>query len=140
MGFNPLDVLTLGGKILDRVVPDKAANEAAKLEMFKAIQAGEFHQAELDAASARDQVELDKIDAASGDKFQRRWRPFVGWVCGAGLAYDVIAHPLIAWICAVWAPRVTPPPINVEILVTMLFAMLGLGGMRTMEKLKASRL
>lgn len=136
--MNPLDLLGLGGKLLDRVLPDKAANDAAKLEMFRAVQMGEFKQLEADMAAAHDQVGLAAVDAASADKFQSRWRPFVGWICGVGLLYAVFLDPLIRWGCALWKPGVVPPVIDVSVLVTMLLGMLGLGGMRTMEKIQGA--
>lgn len=60
--------------VIDRVVPDKNANATAKAELDKMVLSGEL--AEIAA-----QTDINKIEAASTDKFTSRWRPAVGWVC-----------------------------------------------------------
>lgn len=133
--MNVLDILTIGSKILDRVLPDPAAKAAATLEMFRAQQAGDFK--ELDNELARDlaQIDVNKTEAASPDFFKGGWRPAVGWVCVLGLLYTFLVQPLLAWASSIWSIPV-PPPLDMGTLLTLLGGMLGLGTLRTTERLK----
>lgn len=135
--MNVLDILTIGSKILDRVLPDPAQRAAAQLEMFKAQQAGEFK--EIDNQLQRDlaQSDTNKIEAGSADKFTSRWRPFIGWVCGTGLAVQFLVGPLFTWIAALVGYPIVFPSLDMGTLLTLLLGMLGLGGMRTIEKLQS---
>lgn len=123
------------GKVIDRVFPDPAARDAAKLELLRMEQAGQLTamQAELQLALA--QIGVNQADAASADPFQRRWRPAVGWVCCAGLAYQFVVGPVLGWAGGIWD---WPPPPQLQLgdLVTILLGLLGLGGLRTAEKLQ----
>ena len=83
------------------------------------------------------QAEINKIEAQHRSIFVAGWRPFIGWVCGSALAYSFILRDLIAWGLSISNPAVQPPPeLAMEHLVSILLALLGLGGMRTFEKLK----
>jgi len=82
------------------------------------------------------QAEVNKIEAQHRSVFVAGWRPFVGWVCGAALAYSFILRDLISW--ALVAAKVdveAPPELAMEHLLTVLLALLGLGGYRTFEKI-----
>ena len=78
------------------------------------------------------QNEVNKIEAQHRSIFVAGWRPFIGWVCGVALLYNFILRDLIAWL----SPGVMPPALQMEHLLTVLMGMLGLGGLRTYEKLK----
>jgi len=136
MGFDLLSTVAGVAKdVIGRVLPDPAQRAAAEQKLLEMQINGELATMANNRDLSLAQVELDKIDAASQDKFQSRWRPFVGWVCGVGLLYAVLIDPLIRWACARWAPSVVPPAIDVSVLMTMLTGMLGLSGMRTYEKI-----
>lgn len=137
MGFPILDILNIGTKIIDRVIPDPAQKAAAQLELMKLQQTGELEQMHADSAAMHDQAEIDKIEASSPSLFKSGWRPAVGWVCVLGLAYGLLGQPLLAWISTIrkWP---VPPTLDMGTLVTLLFAMLGIGVMRTTEKLQGA--
>ncbi len=83
------------------------------------------------------QVELNKIEAQHRKIFVAGWRPFIGWVCGVALLYNFILRDLIAWLMIINGAVSEPPPeLAMTHLMTVLLGMLGLGGMRTYEKLK----
>ncbi len=83
------------------------------------------------------QVEINKIEAQHRSIFVAGWRPFIGWVCGIALAYNFILRDLMAWMIGLWSPTTeAPPELAMTHLMTVLMGMLGLGGMRTYEKLK----
>jgi hypothetical protein len=78
------------------------------------------------------QSEINKMEAQHRSIFVAGWRPFIGWICGIALAYNFIIRDLIAWV----SPDVMPPAIQMDQLITILLGMLGLGGLRTFEKIK----
>jgi hypothetical protein len=83
------------------------------------------------------QIELNKIEAQHRTIFVAGWRPFIGWVCGVALAYVFILRDLLAWGLTMYqvGDVVAPPTLAIEDLMTVLLALLGLGGLRTVEKL-----
>lgn len=79
------------------------------------------------------QAEINKQEAMHRTIFVAGWRPFIGWVCGVALAYNFVLRDLLVW----WVGQdQVPPALQMEHLMTVLVGMLGLGGMRTFEKLK----
>lgn len=117
------------GTLVDRLIPDKAAAERAKADMEAALV-----KASNEAALA--QVEVNKIEAAHSSVFVAGWRPFIGWVCGAALAWAFIVGPVLSWSLAVLGIRESLPPIMTDNLFELVLAMLGLGGLRTFEKMR----
>lgn len=122
-------------KIVDKILPDPQAKAQAQLEILRMNQAGEFKQIETDLQLALGQLEVNKIEAAAPDLFRGGWRPAVGWVCVIGLLYTYLGQPLLAWASGIWSVP-TPPSLDLGDLLILLGGMLGLGGMRTMERLK----
>lgn len=78
------------------------------------------------------QGEINKIEAQHRTIFVAGWRPFIGWVCGFALAYNFVLRDLLVWY---FGEATAPPALQMEHLITVLIGMLGLGGMRTFEKL-----
>lgn len=115
-------------KLIDRIPdPNERAREKLRIE-------GEL----LAAASAQQtqQAEINKAEAASASVFVAGWRPFIGWVCGSGLAWVFVIAPIASWALALFGHAQELPKIDVEYLLELVLAMLGLGGLRTFEKLK----
>lgn len=134
--MNVLDILTIGSKILDRVLPDPAQKAAATLEMFKAEQAGEFR--EMDNQLQRDlaQIGVNNTEAQSDNWFKSGWRPAVGWVCACALAYEFLGRVMLGWLLGNWLHWTQPPELQMGDLMTILGGLLGLGTLRTTEKIK----
>jgi hypothetical protein len=122
-------------RVIDKIIPDPAAKAAAQLEALKMQQAGEFKQIETDLRLALGQLEVNKIEAAAPDLFRGGWRPAVGWVCVIGLLYTYLGQPLLSWASGIWSVP-APPSLDLGDLLILLGGMLGLGGMRTMERMK----
>jgi hypothetical protein len=80
------------------------------------------------------QAEINKIEAGQRTLFVAGWRPFIGWICGVGLAYNFILRDLMAWVFLLSDKVVTLPSLDIEALMTLLYALLGLGSLRTYEK------
>lgn len=127
-------LLDAGLKIIEKVIPDPQAKQAAQLELLKLQQAGEFKAIEADLQVMLAQTEVNKVEAGQ-DSFRGGWRPAVGWVCVSGMAYTYLGQPILAWASAVqgWA---APPTIDTFDLLIMLGGMLGFGGMRSFERIK----
>jgi hypothetical protein len=117
------------GKIIDRVVPDKNAAEKAKLEMFQLAQTQEFQ-------ASMEQIKVNAAEAASGSPYAAGWRPTIGYICAAGLAYNYIAYPLLLWLVAASGSPMTPPGLFDGALMELVLGMLGLGALRSFEKVK----
>lgn len=136
----PLDPVTaaleLGGKIIDKVFPDPAARAAAQLELMKLAQEGELAQLTAETDLAKAQAEINQVEASSASLFVSGWRPFVGWVCGLGLAMQFLVAPMVGFLASMMGRQLAVPALDMSTLLTLLFGMLGLGGMRTFEKMK----
>jgi hypothetical protein len=130
-------VMDFAGKILDRVFPDPATRDAAKLELFKAQQAGAFKEMDQQFALMQSQIGVNVEEAKSADPFTSRWRPFIGWVCGVGCAWNWIGLPASLFVCAAIGHPVSGlAPADVSQMLPVLMGMLGLGSLRTIEKIK----
>jgi len=91
----------------------------------------------IDAQIATGQVEVNKFEAQHRSIFVAGWRPFVGWVCGAGFAYHFILQPFASFIMiAAGVDLPDLPKFDMQSLQTVLMGMLGLGGLRTFEKIR----
>lgn len=106
-----------GKEILD---PTKLAEIEAKL-------------IEIESQAMNSQVELNKIEAASPSLFKSGWRPAAGWLAVLGLGWSTFLVPVWMWVSKLCV-LAAPPVLNTEVLISLLIAMLGLGGMRTFEK------
>jgi hypothetical protein len=139
MGFDITgigSVLDFGSKLIDRIWPDPAQRDAAKLELFKAQQAGEFKEMDQAFEIAKAQIGVNQAEAGNGSLFVSGWRPFIGWVCGAALTYQYVARPLVTWGILATGYTVPEMPGLDDNLWQLLLGMLGLGGLRTFEKVK----
>ena len=83
------------------------------------------------------QIELNKVEAGHRSIFVAGWRPFIGWVCGFALFWHFILFDMLNWVTANFMPAVEnlPELTGTETLVTVLLSLLGLGAMRTAEKI-----
>ena len=129
--------LPLIGKVMDLVFPDPAKAAEAKLRAAELAQKGELAVLDADLKLALAQVEVNKVEAADPSLFKSGWRPAVGWVCVVGLGYTFLLRPLLPWLITVTGLQVpTLPPIDTGELFILLGGLLGLGGFRTVEKMK----
>lgn len=143
-------IFGLFGKVVDRIWPDANQAQEIKLKLFQAEQEGFFK--ELDTELQRDlaQAKVNEEDAKSGRPFQANWRPFIGWVCGVSLALAYIPKALVitymwsyqAWVLvhawngvgSVLLP--TFPDLGLTDVLGLLGGMIGLGSLRTAEKIR----
>tara|TARA_B100002019_G_scaffold265930_1_gene255818 strand:+ start:108 stop:494 length:387 start_codon:yes stop_codon:yes gene_type:complete len=118
-------VIEVADKVLGKFIPDKNLKMKLQKEMTMA-----FHDANLA------QIQLNKQEAAHKNIFVAGWRPFVGWTCGVALAYHFILSPIIETILIAFGVTTDLPSFEFSQLSSILMGMLGLGGLRTYEKMK----
>lgn len=120
----------LFGELIDRAFPNSTERELKRLEYNQKLQET-LNQ--LDLA----QIEVNKAEAASASMFVAGWRPFIGWVCGCAFAYNLIMQPFMQFVLsAAGYPPSSLPELDSELLGWAMGGMLGLGTMRTVEKVK----
>lgn len=81
-------------------------------------------------------AEINKIEAQHRSVFVAGWRPFIGWVCGASLAYVSIIEPIGRFIATLSGYTGSYPVIDTTITNQILMALLGFGAYRSFEKIK----
>ena len=129
--MNPLllgSVLDLGRDLISRFFPDKTEAAKAEAEFLRMAAEGELKQ-------IIGQLEINAREAQHASIFVAGWRPFFGWLGGAGFAYAVIVQPLLTWLATIKGWPV-PPDLNIDLLWVVITGMLGIGGLRTFEKSK----
>ena len=109
--------------LLDKFIEDKDQKNALAHEIATM---SERHAQEL----MKGQLDVNKTEAAHKSLFVAGWRPSIGWVCSLGLLYNTI----IANILGIW---VDLPEIDTTLLVPVMMGPLGLGAMRSYEKVNS---
>lgn len=130
-------ILNMGSKVIDKLFPDKDAADKAKIEMLRLQQEGAFKEIQIEFELAKGQQAVNQEEAKSQSLFVSGWRPCVGWICCAAYAFNYLVLPLANWVAKfidVNAPAIVA--LETGELTTLLFGMLGIGGLRTFEKIK----
>jgi len=127
-------IMGIFDKTLDRVIPDK--NARAKAKEVLASQKADF---EHDISTAlmsisRDQLKINLAEAKHKSVFVAGWRPFIGWVCGVGIAWTFVLQPFLGCILVACGKEIQLPVLNMGVLTQLVMTMLGFGGMRSWEK------
>lgn len=133
-----LDFVPLIGNILDRILPDPKIAADAKLQMLTLAQNGQLEVLHEESKLAQGQQDIDKVEAASTNTFVAGWRPFIGWVCGTAMAYKFIVQPLLVFLFVAFGHPIALPVLDWTEMSTVLMGMLGLGGLRTYEKVRGA--
>lgn len=117
------------GNVLDRIIPDKNKRAEAEESLRIALASNEFQL-------AIEQIKVNAIEAASDDKFTKRWRPFIGWTCGTAFALHFVIFPVLNWFVVLFGAPAINIVFDMQSLMYALGGLLGLGGFRTFEKVK----
>lgn len=141
-GFMPWDsVVDLIKDGIDKIWPDKTKADEARAALEQAQLAGALQEMNAQWDNAKAQLMVNQQEAGSASLFVAGWRPFIGWMCGSAFAYTFVLQPVLVMLFAA-----TGHPVNKDILANLdfsqiqpvLYGMLGLGAMRTYEKVKGS--
>ena len=140
--MNPLlisGLFSAAQSLIERFFPDPEKKAAAQLELLKMQQNGELALLASETDLAKLQIQTNVEEAKSTNWFVAGWRPGIGWVCGAGLAYAALVEPFARFIAKVWFGYIGEfPVISTDLTLQILMGMLGLGAMRSVEKIKGS--
>ena len=115
-------VTELASTVINKIWPDKSEAERQQLAAAVMVVQG--------------QLDINKVEAASPSVFVSGWRPFIGWVCGVACAWNWIGLKIALFIAAYLGHPLDIRPADVSEMMPVLLGMLGLGGLRTVEKLK----
>jgi len=109
------------GTAINKIWPDKS--EAEKQQLAAAVMV------------VQGQIDINKNEAENPSVFVSGWRPFIGWVCGTACAWNWIGLPIAKVIIVILGYKLDLSPANLNEMMPVLLGMLGLGGLRTLEKI-----
>lgn len=125
MGFDITGVgavADLAGTVINKIWPDKSEQEKQQLAAAVMVVQG--------------QLDINKAEAANPSVFVSGWRPFIGWVCGMCCAWNWIGLPITKAALVAFGHSLDVNPADLSEMMPLLLGMLGLGGLRTVEKIK----
>lgn len=115
-------VADLANTAINKIWPDKSEQEKQQLAAAVMVVQG--------------QLDINKAEAANPNVFVSGWRPFIGWVCGSGCAWNWLGLPVLKAVLIIVGHPIELSPANLTEMMPLLLGMLGLGGLRTVEKVK----
>jgi hypothetical protein len=114
-------VSSLAETVISKIWPDKSAAEAQQLAAAVMVVQG--------------QLDINKVEASNPSVFVSGWRPALGWVCGAACAWNWIGLPIVKVAIGFTSYKLEVAPADISEMMPILMGMLGLGGLRTLEKI-----
>ena len=112
----------LASTVINKIWPDKS--EAEKQQLAAAVMV------------VQGQLDINKVEAANPSVFVSGWRPFIGWVCGSACAWNWIGLPIAKAALLFFGHSIALFPADISEMMPVLLGMLGLGTLRTVEKIK----
>jgi Holin of 3TMs, for gene-transfer release len=114
-------VADLAGTVINKIWPDKS--EAEKQQLAAAV------------SLIQGQIAINQAEASNPSVFVSGWRPAIGWVCGMACAWNWIGLPIMKAGLAIYGHPLQISPADISEMMPILLGMLGLGGLRTAEKI-----
>lgn len=125
MAFGIDDAIAAGLKIVNKFIPDPEARAKASKELRDSLQSWD-----------KMQTAVNTEEAKHSSIFVAGWRPFVGWTCGSAFALHFVLLPIVNVGMQMAGKAQITVTFDMQTLLTVLMGMLGMGGLRTFEKLK----
>ena len=122
------EIATLASTVIGRLWPDKTVQERDQMAQAMALLQGQ-----LDNDKA--QLGVDQTEAASSSLFVSGWRPAVGWLCVLACGWNWLGLPILTAGLVAAGRHLDVKPANLSEMWPVLMGMLGLGGLRTYEKI-----
>lgn len=127
-----VDIISKG---LDVIFPDPAVAAQYKLELLKEDNQARLQELEMGVRQNLAQMEINKMDAASGNVWASGWRPAFGWMCAATVLSQYILRPYLPWVLEAFGFYLPPiPSIDMEIMWPLIFGLMGLSFNRSQDK------
>ena len=117
------------GNVLDKTITDKDAKQKALASIEEAL-VSNAHNINLET------IKTNQIEASHRSVWVAGWRPAIGWSCAAGIFWMVVGYPVMSWMVALRGLDVALPDLPTDILFELTMAMLGMGALRSFDKLK----
>jgi hypothetical protein len=117
-------------EVAGRFLPEDREKRAAAEREIQAKLTDSLAQVDLA------QLGINKVEAAHRSVFVAGWRPFLGWSMGVAMTWTYVVMPIAQFILAQTGHLVDLPALNTGELMPVLMGMLGLGGLRSWEKVK----
>jgi len=123
MALDPLTAgIDLARTVVDKIWPDKSEQERAQLAAAMQLVQG--------------QLDINRTEAASSSVFVAGWRPAIGWICSAAFAWNWVGLPVANFAAAWLAHPLALAPADMSEMLPVLMGMLGLGALRSFEKVR----
>ena len=133
MGLDAMGIGSIADLIkdgIDKIFPNPTEAAAAKIALLNAQNAGAFKALDDQFNLNIEQIKANAVDEA---KPGLSFRDGAGWICVLGFAISMLKSP-IEWACSLFGHPITLPSVDTSTMTTMLFALLGIGGMHVYEK------
>lgn len=145
MGFGAVNVdLNPGGILkaifdgIDALTTSDEEKMTLKNQALEQSRQGDLQAWGIQAGLLSAQIEVNKAEATSRNVFTSGWRPSIGWTCAAALFYQFVLSPVGVWTASILGHPLPPPPTLDAMLWELLFGMLGIGALRSFDKLKGT--
>ena len=126
MALDPITAgVDLANTIVSRIWPDKTAEEQQQLAAVLSMVQG--------------QLAINQAEAASGSWFTSGWRPYIGWVCGSGCAWNWIGLPVATWVAAAIGHPINVSPADLTQMLPLLAGMLGMNVTHAWENVQVKK-
>jgi hypothetical protein len=140
-----MNPLALGGIIqaIGQIAGDLVTTDKERLSAELELRRLGLEEDKLEADLVRGQLQVNQAEATSSSLFVAGWRPAIGWIGAAALGYQFLLYPLLVWVWSLLQARgvvpgdLQPPPmLDTSALWVVLSGMLGIAGLRSVEKVK----
>ena len=116
------EVADLASNVINKIWPDKTEQEKQQIAAAVTLVQG--------------QLAINQAEAANPSVFVAGWRPFIGWICGAACAWNWIGLPITKAILIFNGIVLNVSPADLSEMMPVLLGMLGIGALRTYEKVQ----
>ena len=126
MALDPITAgVDLATTIVSRIWPDKTQEEQQQLTAVLSMVQG--------------QLSINAAEAASTSPFTSGWRPYIGWVCGTGCAWNWIGLPVATWVATMVGHPINVAPADLTQMLPLLMGMLGMSATHAWENVQTSK-
>ncbi len=129
--MNPFSVVVdLANTIISRIWPDRTEQDKQKFTL-------QLQGAIIESNLATKQLDINAAEASNPNVWVSGARPAIMWICAAAFGWTYVFQPVIMFLLTVSGHPITSlPKLDMGEMMPVLFGLLGLGGYRSIEKIK----